>query len=104
MPKAERKRPIVEEGRPRPPLKEKREVAGVLEHGLERKTGKTCMKAALWRGRRAKETSMLRTSWVQVDLGAIVLGGGPFWIGGGTEGEEKPRSDKSSCSSDWTAM
>jgi len=68
IPKAERKSPMVEEGRPRPPLNLINDVIAELALGVERKTGKTCMKAALWRGRRATETSVYSTSRVQIDF------------------------------------
>jgi len=70
-PKAERKSPMVEEGRPRPPLNLMSDVAGDFEIGVERKTGKTCMKAALWRGKRATERRVYSTSRVQIDFEGI---------------------------------
>jgi hypothetical protein len=66
-PKAERKRPIVEEGRPSPPLKKIKDEGGV-DRGVERKTGKTCMNAALCRGNRVNDIRLATTTRVQVDL------------------------------------
>ena len=64
MPNAERKSPIVGEGRPSPPLKARAEGLGCSAYGVERKTGKICMNAELWRGRSPKETMVTRTSRV----------------------------------------
>jgi hypothetical protein len=47
IPNAERNRPIVGEARPRPPLNLMADGGEFSENGVERKTGKTCMKAEL---------------------------------------------------------
>jgi len=64
IPKADKNSPMVGERRPRPPLKDNADVAGVVAGGVERKTGKSCINAELCSGRRAKETIVTRTSWV----------------------------------------
>jgi hypothetical protein len=84
MPKKEQKRPIVLEGRERPPVKWMREwveeAAGASAGagGEDRKMGKRFMKAELWRGSRVKEMRVLMTSFVQV---GPVGGGGLLCAG-----------------------
>lgn len=67
-PKQESQIPIEGVCRPRPPVKERMVQCALGDVGVERKRGKMCINAALWRGRRPKETSVTRTSRVQIFL------------------------------------
>lgn len=93
MPKHASQSPIEGDCRPRPPVKE-RSVAFVLDNtGVERKMGKMCMNAELWRGSRPKEINVTSTSRVQIlrngglgrgaaGLGMVTTTVSSAWVGG----------------------